>query len=150
MSSESVGSSSYWTGDEEDTPVNRLRKAAELALWCIPPGPSTGAFGHARDDCALVHMDWVSYLEDAQTILAEAIADVTGRKTSEVMKEHGHESRPCDSACCIGRDAAIEVAKKYREGYTYVKEWTRPVEDAIPDPRGRGQIAAETEPPTTE
>jgi hypothetical protein len=124
--------SSYWLGDEEDTPVNRLRKAVELALWCIHDGPTLGAFGHARDDCALVHMDYFTDLQYAQHILAEALADVTGRTVTEVIKEHGHESRPCDGPCCAGIDAAIEAAKKYREAYTYVKEWTRPVEDVVP------------------
>jgi hypothetical protein len=128
-------SSSYWTGDEEDTPVNRLRKAAELALWCIPPGPTLGAFGHARDDCALVHMDYFVGLDYAQHILAEAIADVTGANVTEVIKEHGHESRLCDGACCVGTDAAVKAAKKYRESYTYVKEWTRPVEAAVLRPQ---------------
>lgn len=103
---------------------NALVEAIELALHNLPSGPTLGAFGIAREDCALVHLDYFGTVDSAKMVLADALANVRGVSYSEIDEDHCCPHPRCDCKSCIGEEAAAQARAKYRAGYTFVKEWT--------------------------
>jgi hypothetical protein len=100
-----------------------LHAAIESALHQLWSGPTLGEFGIARDDCALVHIDYFTYIEGARYVLAEALAQETGRTAADVIAEFCPPSRPCDCRSCAGPEKAAEAHAKHREMYDKVAAW---------------------------
>ena len=102
---------------------SHLVAAIEEALHAIPAGPTLGEFGFAREDCALVHIDYFSGVEGAVVALAQALAEERGTTTSAIFEEFGNDVRPCDCVSCVGPEGAKAAREKHRAAYTNVKEW---------------------------
>jgi hypothetical protein len=111
---------------EQDPTRTALETAIEEALQELPPSPTLGQFGIARDDCALVHIDYFAGIEGATHALAAALAEARGTTAAAIFEEFGRKSRPCDCQSCVGPEAAAAARDKYRAAYAHVKEWGTP------------------------
>lgn len=105
------------------TDQRRLESAIELALSILPHGPTLSAFGIAREDCALVHIDYFSDIESAGYHLAEALAEVRGTDAASIHREFARPDQPCDSSCCASPKEAKAAREKHIASYTNVKAW---------------------------
>jgi hypothetical protein len=103
--------------------LEALARAVELVIGYLPNGPTLSAFGIARTDCALVHMDYFGDIESAKHGLAEALAAVRGTDAASILREFGLPPRPCDNACCADPETAKAARTKHIASYTNVKEW---------------------------
>ena len=103
-----------------------LVEAIKLALWALPSGPTLSAFGIAREDCAIAHIDYFGAVDGVGGILNRALAEVEGIETHESWAKYGHPDRPCDCRSCVGPEAAAKAREKHRAAYTNVKEWKVP------------------------
>jgi hypothetical protein len=102
---------------------DKLAEAIELVISYLPDGPTLSAFGIARTDCALVHMDYFGAIESAKYGLAEALAVARGTDAASILREFGLPPRPCDNACCADPETAKAAREKHIAAYTNVKEW---------------------------
>lgn len=102
---------------------NELVRAIELAAPYLRGGPTLSAFGIAREDCALAHIDYFGGVDSALGVLLDAVAKTRGRDASDLYKELGLQSSPCDCSSCIGKEAAAEAREKHRAAYTRVATW---------------------------
>lgn len=98
-------------------------EAIELALHALSSGPPLGAFGIAREDCALAHMDYFAAVDAAIFHLASVVAQARGKDVTAILSECRVEPVPCDCESCIGVEAATAAREKHRAAYTKVKEW---------------------------
>lgn len=108
---------------DERIRVLDLEGAIELALGELRSGPTLSAFGIAREDCALAHIDYFHSIDMASNLLAQALADVRGVGIQAIHHEFSPQPAPCDCESCIGPEKAREAVKKHRAAYTNVKEW---------------------------
>lgn len=113
--------------DDLDRAVSERKKLADairLALPYMGPGPTLEAFGIAREDCALAHIDFFGGVDGAAGILIEA------------MESAGEDVpmlpiRPCDCRSCAGLQASAEAREKHVAAYTNVAAWkTDPLQPA--------------------
>jgi hypothetical protein len=102
---------------------DELAEAIELVIGCLPDGPTLSAFGIAREDCAMVHMDYFGAVESARHELAGALAEARGTDAASILREFGLPPRPCDNACCADPETAKAARAKHIASYTNVKEW---------------------------
>jgi hypothetical protein len=93
-----------------------LAEAIELAIGCLPNGPTLRAFGIARVDCALVHIDHFSIVHSLKYELAAALAEARGTDAASIVREFGRVERPCTETGKAARE-------KHIASYTNVKEW---------------------------
>lgn len=100
-----------------------LERAIEIALGCLRSGPSLSAFGIAREDCALVHIDYFSEIQGASSVLANALAEVRGTDAATIYREFGPGESPCDCRSCVGEEKARAAKEKHAASYSNVKEW---------------------------
>lgn len=94
------------------TSSEALAKAIELALPSLGDGPTSSAYGHFAEDCALVHMDHWEGLSMASMVLVEALGEVTGETPPEIHKRL-LTSYACDCASCVGPEAAQKARDAY-------------------------------------
>lgn len=102
---------------------DRLVEAIELVLPEMRSGPSLSAYGIAREDCALVHMDHFEGLSMAASHLLDVLGDVTGENSRELCDRLGMQTPPCDCRSCAGDEAHTAAVKKHRESYTLVEKF---------------------------
>jgi hypothetical protein len=57
---------------------DKLAEAIEVALGSLPSGPGLSAFGVAREDCALAHIDYFASVDMAAAHLADVLAEARG------------------------------------------------------------------------
>lgn len=100
--------------------IEQLSTAIEHALGELRTGPPIGAFGIAREDCALAHIDFFHSIEIATVVLAGALAEVRGTTMAAIFEEFGTKSAPCDCESCVGPEKAREAREKHRAAYTNV------------------------------
>lgn len=102
---------------------SQFEAAIEEALHSLRGGPPLGAFGIAREDCALAHIDYFNGIEGAILALSQALAEARGTTTAAIFEEFSNPTLPCDCASCVGPEAAAAAREKHRAAYTNVKEW---------------------------
>jgi hypothetical protein len=100
-----------------------LAEAIKLALPYLGSGPPLGAFGIAREDCALAHMDYFGSVHSAAGVLMDALGSIEGIDGAEAWKRYGREVTPCDCRSCVGERAAAASRAKHRAAYTNVRAW---------------------------
>lgn len=107
-----------------------LERAIEVVLGLLPDSPTLSAFGIAREDCALVHIDYFHDIEVAKYELAAALAEARETDAASIWREFGKPVKPCDNSCCASPEVAKAAREKHIASYRNVKEWMEAPDDA--------------------
>lgn len=100
-----------------------LAKAIEVALSSFSGGPTLAAFGIAREDCALAHIDYFGGVNVGAMHLANILAETRGSTTAEIWAQFGPPTLPCDCRACVNEEEHAKALARHRAAYTNVKEW---------------------------
>jgi hypothetical protein len=100
-----------------------LAESIRVALPYLSGGPPLSAFGIARDDCALVHIDWFAGVDMAAMHLVNTLAEIRGVEPHVLYRELGRPERQCECRSCVGPERAAAAEARHRAAYEKVAAW---------------------------